>query len=183
MPRTDSKNTPPTAQNTGRPKFLVTTALPLLAGVAVLMATSCTGQETEDPGGGMNRNEAAERVEEHINESVSVLPESVELEPGRETNFAACDDPTDGGPQGRIIASRVYRLSGLPTEDNGANAELLHQHWSDKGYKIMRDRRLERIYISAETSGDSFIVFLRSSVQGTLSLGASSPCFWPDGAP
>lgn len=158
--------------------------------IVVFMLAGCQSEApdgSESPEGqkinSMSQDEAADRVEEYIDDAAAALPGDVELEPEGDTTFASCDDPTDDGPKGRVIASHVYRLSGLPTEDNEANAELLHQFWTDKGYEIILDRRPERIYISAESSGDAFTIFLRSSVQGTLSLGASSPCVWPDGEP
>lgn len=162
----------------------------VLAFIVVFVTVGCQSEIStgSEPSEGqqentMNQDEAAERVEEYIDDAAAALPGDVELEPEGDTTFASCDDPTDDGPKGRVIASHVYRLSGLPTEANEANAELLHQYWTGKGYEIILDRRPERIYISAESSGDAFTIFLRSSVQGTLSLGASSPCVWPDGEP
>ncbi|OKI19159.1 hypothetical protein A6A08_05135 [Nocardiopsis sp. TSRI0078] len=132
----------------------------------------------------MNTEEAVERLEEHITNTVAVLPETLELEPvGPVIKGASCDDPTDGGSQDRVMAARSYWLTGLPVEDNEANAELLHQYWTDHGYVMVHDDRPDDMYIAVRNEEDAFSLALRSNIDGKLSISASSPCFWPEGTP
>lgn len=132
----------------------------------------------------LNTEETVERLEEHIADSVSVLPETLELEPvGRVIKNASCDDPTDGGSPERVMAYRSYWLTGLPKEDNETNAELLHQYWINNGYAVSRDDRPDDMSIAVRKEDDAFSLALRSSADDRLSISASSPCFWPEGTP
>ena len=74
----------------------------------------------------ITEDEAAAKVDQHIANAVAALPETVELEPLGPVAFASCDDPTDGGPRGRVTVSQRQWLNGLPVEENEQNAELLY---------------------------------------------------------
>jgi hypothetical protein len=131
----------------------------------------------------MNQDEAAERVQEHIDNAVAVLPDTLELERVGGVNVAACDDPTDGGPRDRVTVGRSYWLDGLPSEDNDTNIDLLHEYWTANGYRVLTDSRPEDVFLSVEHEEDSFRMSVQGSAEGSLSLGASSPCVWPEGTP
>ncbi|MFB8764854.1 hypothetical protein VSQ99_20480 [Nocardiopsis alba] len=131
----------------------------------------------------ITQDEAAAKVQEHIDGVMSSLPDEAELETRQGMNFAACDDPTDGGPKDRITVSERLWIRGLPTEENEANIELMHDYWSNNGYRVLRDERPDKPSITVESEEDAFRVSLRVSDQGSLSIGASSPCVWPEGTP
>ncbi|XKK37537.1 hypothetical protein HFP72_22420 [Nocardiopsis sp. ARC36] len=135
---------------------------------------------TEDT---MNQDEAATRVTEHIEGVVAALPEGAELEPRQGMNVAACDDPTDGGPRDRVTVSERLWIRGLPVEDNEANTDLMVAYWTDNGYEVVMDERPDNQSVTVRHTEDSFNVSLRVTDQGSLSLAASSPCVWPEGAP
>ncbi|MFE6307452.1 hypothetical protein [Nocardiopsis sp. NPDC057823] len=153
--------------------------------LAVFAMTACspgadqetTMQET------MTQDEAATKVDQHITGAVSALPETVELEPVGPVAFASCDDPTDGGPRGRVTVSQDQWLNGLLVEENEQNAELLYEYWTANGYRVIRDERPDKLSIAVENEEDGFLMSLRVSIQGDLSIGASSPCVWPEGTP
>ncbi|APU12879.1 hypothetical protein UA75_04100 [Actinoalloteichus sp. GBA129-24] len=94
-----------------------------------------------------------------------------------------CQDPTDRGPLGRSQFTTRYFLDELPREDNDSNVEAVYQHWIENGYQVLVDDRPDRIFISVQHEDDAFRMSIRASVQGDLSLGASSPCIWPNGTP
>lgn len=129
------------------------------------------------------QDEAAEKVTEHIEGLMSSLPDEAELETRQGMNFASCDDPTDGGPRGRITVSERFWIRGLPVEDNETNIELMYEHWTSNGYRVLRDERPDKQSIAVEDEEDSFRMSLRVSDQGSLSIGASSYCVWPEGTP
>lgn len=131
----------------------------------------------------MTEDEAAERVQEHIDGTLASLPEGAELETRNGTLFAACDDPTDGGSKDRVTVSETFWIRGLPVEDNEANIDLMYEYWVDNGYQEIHDLRPEENFVTMENEGDSFRVSVRTSNKGSLSLSASSPCVWPDGQP
>ena len=153
--------------------------------MATLMLTACNPvaywrasmEET------ITQDEAADKVWEHINGVMSSLPDEAELETRHGMNFASCDDPTDGGPKDRITVSERLWIRGLPAEENEANIELMYDYWINNGYRVLRDERPDKLSISVEDEEDAFRVSLRVSDQGSLSIGASSPCVWPEGTP
>jgi len=48
---------------------------------------------------------------------------------------------------------------------------------------VLRDERPDKLSISVEDEEDFFRMSLQVSDQGSLSIGASSPCVWPEGTP
>ena len=153
--------------------------------MATLMLTACStgiGQRVEMEET-ITQDEAAEKIEQHVTDAVAVLPDTVELEPLGPVAFASCDDPTDGGSQDRVTVSQRQWLTGIPVEDNEQNADLLYEYWTTNGYRVLHDKRPGKLSISVENEEDAFRMSLRVSAQGDLSIGASSPCVWPEGTP
>ena len=155
--------------------------------VTLALAVSGCGEsgesEAADTEDTMNQDEAATRVQEHIDGTLTALPEGAELETRRGTLFAACDDPTDGGSQDRVTVSERFWIRGLPAEENDANIDLMVEYWTGNGYEVLRDERPDKSSVTVLHTEDAFHVSLRVSNQGSLSIGASSPCVWPEGTP
>ena len=146
----------------------------------VLAVTACnTAQGSET----IAQDEAAEQAREHIDSLMGELPATAELEERGGPNVAACDDPTDGGPKDRVIVSDIYWVRGLPIEDNEHNVELMHAYWTANGYRVVHDLRPDELFLTVEHEEDAFLVSVQSSMQGSLSISASSPCVWPEGTP
>ena len=131
----------------------------------------------------MTQDEAATKVQEHIDGTLTALPDEAELETRRGTLFAACDDPTDGGSRDRVTVSETFWVRGLRAEDNETNVELVLEYWNSNGYEVVRDRRPDKTSISVNHAEDSFSVSVRISDDGSFSLAASSPCVWAEGTP
>ncbi|OQO94708.1 hypothetical protein B1813_00980 [Saccharomonospora piscinae] len=131
----------------------------------------------------MTEDEAAQRAEEHIRRAVAALPEKPALTPLR-ADSAECLDPSDNGPRGRYEVGRSYWLDDLPGERNAEFVDALVEHWSAHDYRVLTDKReTKNRFVSVEHRGDAFRMSVKQSVEGDLSLGASSPCVWPDGTP
>lgn len=131
----------------------------------------------------MTQDEAAQRAEEHIQRAVAALPEKPTLTLLRD-DAAECLDPTDNGPRGRYEVSRSYWLDDLPAERNAEFVDALVEHWDGNGYRVLTDKRESHDrFVSVEDTRDAFRMSVKQSVEGDLSLGASSPCVWPDGVP
>lgn len=95
-----------------------------------------------------------------------------------------CLDPDDDGPRGRYEVGRTYWLDGLPAGSNGEVVDALYQYWVNNGYRVLTDERsASEMFVSVEHNGDAFRMSVTESFGGDLSLGASSPCVWPDGVP
>ena len=152
---------------------------------AALVLTGCNtgfGQRA-DMEETITQDEAAEKIEQHVTDAVAALPDTVELEPLGPVAFASCDDPTDGGPKDRVTVSQRQWLTGLPAEDNEQNADLLYDYWVSNGYRVIHDLRPDELFVTAESETDAFNVSVQASDEGSLSIGASSPCVWPEGTP
>ena len=131
----------------------------------------------------ITQDRAAEKVREHIERTLTALPDEAELETRRGTLFASCDDATDGGPGDRVTVSETFWIRGLPVEDNEAGIERMYEYWTANGYRVLRDERPDSLSLTVEHEEDSFRVGVRTSDKGSLSISASSPCVWPEGTP
>jgi hypothetical protein len=128
----------------------------------------------------ITEDEAAEKVREHIDNAMTALPDTAELEERRGTIVAACDDPTDGGSRDRVTVNERFWVRGLPVEDNEANIQALHEYWVANGYQVLHDQRPDRMFLSVQHEEDSFRMSIRTAGDDSLTIGASSPCIWPE---
>ncbi|EHY87581.1 hypothetical protein ACWGRK_15795 [Saccharomonospora azurea] len=148
--------------------------------------TTPSGTDATAPGSDMRtmtEHEAAQRAEEHIRRAVDALPEKPALTLLR-ADSAECLDPTDGGPRGRYEVGRSYWLDDLPEGRNAEFVDALHDYWTANDYRVLTDKRdAPDRFVSVQHNGDAFRMSVKQSVEGDLSLGASSPCVWPDGTP
>src|SRR6266545_955456 len=123
-----------------------------------------------------HERQAAER---HIRDALAALGPGPALRLESDA-VQACDDPTDGGPPGRVFVARRYWLLGT---DRSA-FDTLARFWADHGYRIVEDRRGTAYpYLWVEHESDGFRVGIDANAVGDLLLGASSPCFWPTEEP
>lgn len=147
-----------------------------------------TGQATAPPGSGehmrtMTEPQAAQRAQEHIDRAVAALPEQPSLTL-QDDSSTECLDPTDNGPRGRYEVGKTYWLDGLPADRNAEFVDALHQHWLASDFRVLTDQRSsDNRFVSVENNDDAFRMSVKQSVEGSLSLGASSPCVWPNGVP
>jgi hypothetical protein len=121
------------------------------------------------------QRQAVQTAEEHIRAALAALdpPPRLRLE---HDMVQRCDDPTDGGPPGRVFVSRRYWLIGA---DRGA-FDVLARFWAGGDYQVIEDKRSTTYpYLWVEHRGDGYRVGLDANATGDLLLGASSPCFWP----
>ena len=155
----------------------------------LLLLAGCggnTGQNTPPADGEQMRTlteaEAYQRAEEHIQRAVASLPEKPTLTLQDESSME-CLDPTDNGPRGRYEVGKTYWLDDLQASRNSEYLSALHEHWVSNGFRVLTDSRPDRSFISVENNDDAFRMSVKESTEGDLSLGASSPCIWPDGTP
>src|SRR5699024_5038176 len=129
--------------------------------------------------------QAAERADEHVKRAVAALPVEPSLRPLDVGNSPLeCKDPTDNGPPGRYEVGTTYWLEDIPKSRNTEFINILYRHWTHNNYRILADdRSRDDKFISVEHNEDAFRMSVQLSDQGDLSLGASSPCVWPDGTP
>jgi hypothetical protein len=133
----------------------------------------------------ITQRQAIERVDQYIHDAVAAITPPVRLEVLSGSDDSACDDPTDNGPKGRISASRDYWLHDLPAEKHNDYIDALKRWWQEHDFVVLRDDRPRDIYVTAENRHDGFRMGIEGTVTGPprLSIGASSPCVWPNGTP
>jgi hypothetical protein len=80
-----------------------------------------------------------------------------------------------------VNVGRSYILSGIPKSGNPALGERVRSFWQKQGYKITESDGIgtEQPNINA-TTHDDYLLSLESNSEGTLMLGASSPCAEPE---
>lgn len=140
-------------------------------GVVLLVLAGCgSGAEDEGPQSPLDEEQVEERVEEHLTETTAPLPDSLELESIGGMTSASCENPD------LITVNKAYFLRGLESEDNDEHVEALHEYWTGHGYTVVTDNRPEDRFIHVRHDEDDFSMSVTESKQGSLSIGASSPC-------
>ncbi|SFI88858.1 hypothetical protein SAMN05216275_105280 [Streptosporangium canum] len=134
----------------------------------------------------MTEAQALARVEQIIKETVAVVRPEPRLDlyaPSLNSNM--CLDPTDGGSEDRIVVNRSYYLRGIPQGKISEVVGQIKKHWEQQGYYISGVSANGR-NMTGRSRPDDFLLSLLSAYDGddvVLSMGASSPCIWPDGTP
>lgn len=149
--------------------------------VALVLLSGCSRGVGMEPT--LNEQQATDRVQLHIEDTVAVIEPTPRLE--RESFLdMPCDLPSDNGPLGRIVVSRGYWLRDIPVERNPEVFEAVERYWVNNGWVVLTDEtNSEDAFLSVENRQDAFRMSLSSSIDGQLSIGASSPCIWPNGTP
>jgi hypothetical protein len=130
----------------------------------------------------------AEQARSRLGEHLRAAVERIEPRPALEDHLVgtmACDDPTDGGPPGRVFVESHHWLRGIAPDRNPDVFDALHAYWSGHGYAVMADLRHERPApeLQVRHAGDGFSLSLVENLDGELLLAGSSPCVWPEGHP
>ncbi|MEV8566815.1 hypothetical protein AB0436_14820 [Streptomyces sp. NPDC051322] len=125
-------------------------------------------------------------MEQLIRETADALTPRPKLElyePGSAT--AQCLDPTDGGSEKRRVVSRVYWLRGVGKADNQRLGQQVLHLWKKQGQLITSATGVgtDKPEIHGGSKPDDFLIALEASDNGWLSIGATSPCIWPQGTP
>lgn len=135
----------------------------------------------------ITEHEAAQRVQDNVDELAAQLPQAARLE-RQLTHTTACDDPDDGGPAGRVTASTMYQVHDLALEDYGRYFAELREWLRDNGFRVLTESVVESElgearYLWVERDADGFRLALQSNESGGLFVTSSSPCVWPEGTP
>ncbi len=131
----------------------------------------------------ITEEQAKQRVEDYVRQTLSALPAEARLEVLSATSSLACDDPTDNGPRGRVTVGNTYWVRGLPREGHAAFFEAVLAWWKQHNFTVLADRRPQVNLIRVENKQDGFRVTFDENPAGDLTLGADSPCVWPNGTP
>ena len=136
----------------------------------------------------ITQQQAEAQADQYIRDIVALLPGTPKLEPDGFSPVSACDDPDDNGPRGRVEVTRSYWVRYPWNEDPPNNTEIfnkLYAYWTGRGYQIRHDEHNAPASrdLDVENPKDGFRMGIQEAINGQLSIGASSPCVWPDGTP
>jgi hypothetical protein len=126
--------------------------------------------------------QAKERVTHYLQWARTAFPAEAKYTE-HYTNEGYCDDPTDNGPRGRRTASQDYWIDGIDKTHNAQHFDNMLKQWKSDGWQVLTDNRPKDGYIWVENPADGFRMALQESAEGSLSIGATSPCVWPNGTP
>jgi|HigsolmetaAR206D_1030411.scaffolds.fasta_scaffold00681_2 hypothetical protein len=158
----------------------------LVAIVTGLALTGCQEERGMQPT--MTAEQAAQRVEELLQEAYGQLPPGARLEAFGPAGTLPCDDPTDGGPAGRVFYEKRYEVTfpaGWPADQA---LPRLAEYWGRRGYRVvddMRDARDPRLVVEHPEDGFriNIAVWNRDSGDVDIYLTGGSPCVWEHGTP
>ncbi|HUL24701.1 MAG TPA: hypothetical protein VLW44_02885 [Streptosporangiaceae bacterium] len=157
----------------------------VVAAVVPLGASGCTGGSTL-PQHTITEHQAITQAEQILRDTASAITPRPTLELSRLlTDTGPClVDPTNTADT-RVQVSRAYYLRGFPRQGNASVAQQVLAYWQHKGYAISDTQRMngDTPAIHGATSSGDFTISLDTGGDGTLTIGATSPCLWPNGTP
>lgn len=161
--------------------------LPAIAG-ALLILTGCGligGTVPDKPT--ISQSQAEARIDELIAQATEGLEPKPRLERFEGLNLLRrCQNPSEGGSENRIIVSKRYWLDGIPKkEPNVEITEKVVANLKKRGHDIYSSTGLgtDTPEVFVATRPDDFRMSLIGSADGSLSIGATSPCIWQGGTP
>jgi hypothetical protein len=158
----------------------------VLPSVAALAACGVLPGEKHLEKNTMTKQQASDRIEQIIRDTVAKLDPKPQLSAiDYLSQPTTCIDPTDGGSSDRTVLTRHYLLRGIPHDRNGAIGQQVKRYWENSGYKISSSVRLDtnEPQTTGFTQQDQFSISLTTGGDGSLGIGATSPCIWPNGTP
>ncbi|WP_214107602.1 hypothetical protein [Acrocarpospora catenulata] len=160
---------------------LITAGLLLIVGCAP--GTTGPGGTVRGWDKTMTKAQALARVEQLIQEFAVVITPEAKLELYQPSlTDDPCLDPTDGGPENRIIVSRSYFVRNIPKGQAKQIADRMKAYWEQHGH-IVAGVSTNGTVITGRTRPDDFLVALSWTDSDVPILDAASPCIWPFGTP
>ncbi|WP_275290725.1 hypothetical protein [Amycolatopsis sp. La24] len=155
--------------------------LATLAAVLIAM-TACGGAPMQPT---LTSEQAKQAAADAVHAAASIsFPAGYKL---TEIVFPAesCTDSSDK-ETGQVRVGVTYWVDGPDRAQNSSYYEKLKKWWTDNGWTIETDTWQGDQFANAH-NGDGYVMSLTGTVTGTvlgrLSIGASSPCVWPNGTP
>lgn len=157
----------------------------LAASIAVIIAgllTGCSGGNVASHT--MTKAQATARAEQILRKTAAGLNPKPRLEVN--SLLTVTDQCLANIPNASQMVNVAYSywLRGIPESENGNIGLQIRSYWQKQGYRIDTSSGFGkgRPDISGMTK-DGFLVSLNWSSNGALSIGATSPCIYPDGTP
>jgi hypothetical protein len=193
MPRISRPGRPRQAWRPGAAAALLALAVAAMAG--------CSGSSSTSPGSKVNNSQptmtpaqAASYAEKILQDTAQALTPRPQLEtssPGEAygilNNTTTCTDGPNAAEM--VVVSRGYWLRGITVPDYAAIGEQVLAYWKSLHWVITDSKGIgtTQPVIAAVAPPYAFNVSMTwgaaANPGGQLSMGASSVCLWPHGAP
>ncbi|GAA1835656.1 hypothetical protein GCM10009682_62220 [Luedemannella flava] len=156
----------------------------LLAAILIISGTGCDKGDPVRPT--ITAAQATDRARQIVQDAFAALPAGAELK-HTGPDLLPCDDPTDGGPPGRVFADLSYDVTypaGWPADKA---LDALKGHWSTRGYEVWT--RVDDGELNQTTAEDpdgfrvTVEIYTRAGGRLDLYITGSSPCVWEFGTP
>lgn len=155
---------------------------PALAATFMLLAAGCSADPASQPT--ITQQQAVARVDRLLRDTGAAItprPRLVVDKPG--TQVTSCLEEPEGSSDARVQPAGEYFLQGVPQQARASVAEQIMRFWKAKGYAVDAFHMGTSDPQVHGTTQDNFLVALEPNGGGELSIGASSPCVWPNGTP
>ena len=92
----------------------------------------------------------------------------------------SCSNTSGVGFDGRVQPGRTYWIRGLDPARYNSYFDTMRAWLPAHGWTIETNKDS---FLNAYRTDDGFTMSLEANNKGGLSIGASSPCVWPNGTP
>ncbi|MFB6947108.1 hypothetical protein ACFWGL_24095 [Streptomyces sp. NPDC060286] len=127
----------------------------------------------------MDMDQAERTAERLIQEAIRGVSPKPRLEPFG-GGVKSCQEPSDGGSEGRVTLTRNYWLKGVPRDEAKSVVRKVFESWKEAGHVVDAAPDYERRVVAANlrSKPDDFLMQVAMGLGGQLSVGVTSPCFW-----
>jgi hypothetical protein len=132
----------------------------------------------------VTQEQAARRAEQIIRATVAALRPEPKLNPYTPmTGPTACTANTPDASQ-MVNVVYTYLLAGFPASENGSIGRQVLAYWQKQRYTIQGISGFNQNapHIAGYTQ-DGYLIALDWTAGGTLAIGTTSPCVFPDATP
>jgi hypothetical protein len=132
----------------------------------------------------MNKGQATTRAKQILEDTAAALHPRPTLElymPMSQPTQCLADIPD---ADKMVNVGYTYILRGFPESENGSIGRQILAYWKKQGYTIQTSGGFNKGQpgISGETK-DAYLISLDWRSDGSLGIGTTSPCIYPDGTP
>ncbi|OZM73192.1 hypothetical protein CFN78_09960 [Amycolatopsis antarctica] len=148
---------------------------------------SACGEEQVSPGNDQGQptitaQQAKEQTERDVRELVTALPAGARLEK-LHYDQGPCTDESGAGFGKRVQPNVSYWVRDLDPAQYNIHFDAMKAWLQGHGWIVRNDDRPSDMFLNAFRERDQFTMSLQANKKGGLTLGASSPCVWPEGTP
>jgi hypothetical protein len=156
--------------------------VPVLAAAGLLAA--CSGGSVSSSKPKMTPAQASTRAEQILRDTAAALNPKPQLEPDPTMTFTDQCLGNQAHADQMVQYTLTYWLRGITESQNTTIGAQIKTYWEKQRYDITDAKGLAKGQPTINGfTRDDFSISLGWSVGGALSIGTTSPCFYPHGTP